>query len=260
MSNEITELYDFAYFRQREFTWNELARLAEDEDWSSSEAETDYPNPILYHYIRLTFRRLAEEDKIEYSEDNSYACFNTGLLSKHQEEIFAYFVKNNNPDREPWFFLRWITEGAQDLSQFRQKPKLAKYYDDPLQLVFDHRLELVVSKEHILRDNRDRFPDEFSELDDHSLGVLLDGAIQYAIELAKRSYKTAIPQYYSGRIQLLLPLCLTQRGKADLALVIEKVDPGDRYRASTVLTLPMAYSSARLLAKQDRHWLIPNPQ
>lgn len=42
---------------------------------------------------------------------------------------------------------------------------------------------------------------------------------------------------------------------ADLALVSE--DHGAFYRASTCLTLDMAYNNARQLAKPDRDWLKP---
>ncbi|MBA2385075.1 MAG: DUF3825 domain-containing protein, partial [Actinobacteria bacterium] len=44
-------------------------------------------------------------------------------------------------------------------------------------------------------------------------------------------------QYWRGRIQLLLPLCLLQDGNADLALVVEKEREGRCYRGNTVLTL-----------------------
>jgi Domain of unknown function (DUF3825) len=71
----------------------------------------------------------------------------------------------------------------------------------------------------------------------------------------KRNYKTAIPQYYDASIQLLLPLSLTDPSKADLALVVERFS--DFYRASTCLTLDMAYNNARQLAKPDRDWLQP---
>jgi hypothetical protein len=50
-------------------------------------------------------------------------------------------------------------------------------------------------------------------------------------------------------MQVLLPLCLFQDGKADLALVVEKEREGRCYRGNTVLTLDMAYSNASLLAR-----------
>lgn len=76
------------------------------------------------------------------------------------------------------------------------------------------------------------------------------------------NWKTAVPQYYfghSGRgqgyIQLLLPLCLMQPDRADLALVVDKVRSESRYRAHTVLTLSMAYKNARLIARPYSDWL-----
>lgn len=90
-------------------------------------------------------------------------------------------------------------------------------------------------------------------MDRYQLGVLLQGTINDAVRRIKRNYKTAVPQYYDGRLQLLLPLCLTSKANADLALVIEKVN--NVYRASTCLTLDMAINNARLIAKPDDEWL-----
>ena len=56
-------------------------------------------------------------------------------------------------------------------------------------------------------------------------------------------------------IQLLLPLCLNQPDRADLALVVDKV--GNSYRGNTVLTLDMAYRNARLITRPDSDWLRP---
>ena len=45
-------------------------------------------------------------------------------------------------------------------------------------------------------------------------------------------------------------------GSADLALVVSEV--GDtEYRGHTVLTLEMAYTNARLVARPDSEWLKP---
>ena len=38
----------------------------------------------------------------------------------------------------------------------------------------------------------------------------LEGAIKHSVRLAQRSYRVAVPQYYRGRIQLLLPLYLRE--------------------------------------------------
>ena len=83
----------------------------------------------------------------------------------------------------------------------------------------------------------------------------LDGAISAAKRRVRRNYKTAIPQYYRGGLQLLLPLCLVEPHRADLALVVARENMV--YRASTVLTLDMAYNNARLVARPDTEWLNP---
>lgn len=87
------------------------------------------------------------------------------------------------------------------------------------------------------------------------LQTFLKGAIDNAKERVRRSYKTAIPQYYNGYVQLLLPLCLTSPAQADLAITIERHDMF--YRAATCITLDMAYNNARQITKQERDWLQP---
>jgi len=92
-------------------------------------------------------------------------------------------------------------------------------------------------------------------MENYALQIVLKGAIDSAKERVKRSYKTAIPQYYRGQIQLLLPLCLSNPQRADLALVVER--HSTFYLAATCLTLDMAYNNARQIAKPDRDWLQP---
>ncbi|MBD3159782.1 MAG: DUF3825 domain-containing protein [Candidatus Lokiarchaeota archaeon] len=254
------DLFDFAYFHERDEALRNLADMAEPEDWSSSEALEEWTHPVLFHYLKYTFKRLVEEDKIAYSstDEGDFACFNTGLVTPLQEEIFAYFVKNRVEEASPWRFFNWLREGEYWLTKFKSLPERANYFDDPKFLVYDTRMDLVVNKEHILNEHRDRFPPELQEHDDHTLSMLLDGAIRHAKKRVMRSYKAAVPQYYGSKIQLLLPLCIRSAAKADLALVVDH--GGDRYRATTVLSLSMAYSNARQIAKPDRQWLNPLEQ
>ena len=85
----------------------------------------------------------------------------------------------------------------------------------------------------------------------------LEGAIEEVKKKVKTNYKVAVPQYYKGRIQLLLPLCLTPNSpNPDLALVVHKIDD-ITYTARTCLTLKMAYNNARLIVKPQSAWLKP---
>ena len=104
-------------------------------------------------------------------------------------------------------------------------------------------------------DNRDRLPESLKNIDEHQLSSLFLGTIEDPKRRVRTNYKTAIPQYYKRKLQLLLPLCLITKAKADLALVVEKENYV--YRASTCLTLDMAINNARLIAKPDDDWLKP---
>ncbi|MEL6732682.1 MAG: DUF3825 domain-containing protein, partial [Bacteroidota bacterium] len=60
-------------------------------------------------------------------------------------------------------------------------------------------------------------------------------------------------QYYRGKVQLLLPLCLVDPKVPDLALVVSWEH--EVYRANTVLGLDWAYQNARLMAPLEDGWL-----
>src|SRR5262249_21384207 len=114
---------------------------------------------------------------------------------------------------------------------------------------------LQLDYEHILEDHlEDRFPEPLRSNPSLARNALIGTEAQIR-DRVYRNYKTAVPQYWRGRIQLLRPLCLLQDGKADLALVVEKERDGRCSRGNTVLTLDMAYSNARLLARPDPDWL-----
>jgi len=51
---------------------NELAALAELEEWDYHRTETDNQKPILYNYLRYTYQRLTEEEKIVVSDDGQF--------------------------------------------------------------------------------------------------------------------------------------------------------------------------------------------
>ena len=77
---------------------------------------------------------------------------------------------------------------------------------------------------------------------------------RYLLEIAyaAANYTLAVPQFYGGRIQLLLPLCLTG-DKPELALTIQRED--GFYAARTCLTLDMAYNNARLICRPETSWI-----
>ncbi|MCK2167089.1 DUF3825 domain-containing protein [Thalassospira xiamenensis] len=250
------DFYDFAMMPRFDDSLEFLRNLAEPEDWNYKNTEATHPNPILRNYINYTYQRIAEEKKLAITADEEFCCWNTGLITSNQEPIFMLLERNKIEEKAPyWHFKKFCRQGEWDLNRFPSIPEMAHYFDDPSVLVFDTRKELRVNVDHIIADNKERFPDDLKNMSTFGLQNLVTGAISAAIERAKRNYKTAIPQYYQGTMQLLLPLSLQDPRKADLALAVEKLT--GFYRASTCLTLDMAYNNARQLARPDRDWLEP---
>lgn len=264
MKNDMYDLpdsmYDFAQFSDYHATMHNLESLAEQEDWNYKKIACPDTNiPILENYFNNTYKRIAIEKKMAYSTDTQHCCFDTGLITRTQKEpIYALFSLNGNPNIACyWHFKKFFRKGEHEVNKFTKLPEMAFYWDDPSKLVYDTRKELIVNKEHIIQDNKDRFPHPYKTMPDFNLQMYLDGCVKSSIEKVKRNYKTAIPQYFltAGTIQLLIPLCISSFDVADLALVVE--DYGSMYRASTCLTLDMAINNARLLARPDRDWLNP---
>lgn len=136
-------------------------------------------------------------------------------------------------------------------------PERANFFSQPEALVFDTNCEIVPQYKHIFSDPENflRIPESIRESPNKIL--LFDGAITRAKHMINANYKTAVPQYYKGKIQLLIPICLINENKPDLALVVSKNDAGNKYLGHSCLSLDMAYNNARLIARPDSAWLHP---
>ncbi|MDO4641698.1 MAG: DUF3825 domain-containing protein [Neisseria sp.] len=255
----ITKLFDFAVCPKYNDAIKYLAEnIADKECWDFNSTEKGYK--ILKNYIDYTFRKLYSESKIIFSNDNKFACFNTGLNTPYLEDIFMFFEKNRNINTRTsydWCFKAFIKESDNRiLTNFTQKPPRANYFEKPENLIFNASLEIIPDLDHIISDNLERFPTELQENKDE-LRRRLIGAIDEVKKKVRTNYKIAIPQYFNGEIQLLLPLNLTSgSSNPDLALVIYKA--GNNYSGRTCLTLKMAYTNARLIVKPQSEWLKAN--
>lgn len=258
-----TLLYDFASLGDVNKLLTNLSALAVSENWEYSIVDPLRPLPILKNYVLHTFARIKEENKVVFS--GNYACFNTGLITSNQQEIFMLFKKY--PDKEKWNFVTFCKESDTNMHRFSPLPERAVYFDDNTELTYDNRLSLRINIDHIIDDaaNFSRFPIDLQQAPKHQIVNTFNGAIEHAKKRLKRNYKTAIPQFYrgkfnpNGQLQLLLPLCFTDPSKADLALAVFKVKNNDNefYSGRTCLTLDMAINNARLIAKPDDEWLKP---
>ena len=256
-------LFDFAFFPCYEKSVEYLANnLAASEEWDFSDAKSPKYS-ILKNYLEHIFRKVKQEGKIAYTSNNSHACFNTGLVTKNLEEIYAFFEAYKRPkqgmNNSPFCFRAFLKESDYQLLKVfpGNLPEIANFFQKPEDLIFNPGCKLIPQIDHIIEDNIDRFPIHMQGLDNNEVRRRLEGAISEVKRKVKTNYKIAVPQYYDNKIQLLLPLCLTPGSpNPDLALVTHKINM-DTYTARTCLTLKMAYNNARLIVKPQRDWLKP---
>ena len=261
----ITEVFaHFGYGRDEtwETPYERLADLAKSEEWDFHRPEFKRPGqrfPILVGYLIYTFLRVQEQNKIVYSDNNDRACFNTGLQTDTEKDIFATFFRNKNAqeqDQTDWNLYKFFDSYSKGLTDFRPRPTIATYIEDASDLVLDTRCKIEVNYDHLLDDIRERLPDVLE--DNRTLAIAaIQGALSILKEKVLRNYKLAIPHWYRGRTQLLLPLNLMSEHEADLALVAEKDTSSNLYRIRTALRMDMAYMDARLITRPDRDWLNP---
>lgn len=264
-------LENFAYFKDFGQSLRELEALAEPENWDFVLTPTDH-KPVLFSYLNQTFRQVEQQGKIieGYSskEERKYAYFNTGLVTPEQQDIYAYFVQNLRyrpftgwglPEPQ-WIFREFNTDQSLYRRFFPAPADIPTYFNeaDAAELIFNTSLgggEIILMKEH-LKKRKFRFEaPEIKALSDDAFIEAIENAVRLAKKRIRRNYKIAIPHYYEGKIQFLLPLCIRSKVVADAALVVNKED--NIYRAYTILNLDQAYTHARLLAKPDREWLLP---
>lgn len=265
--NSLECFADFDDFNQ---SLLDIRAKAEVEEWDYIKSPTSRI-PVLNSYINHTFDRLEAQGKLvkgqSSKEKKDYIYFNTGLVTPFQDEIYGYFEKVpaitklgtwgiKQPEYE---FLEFETDQSRFRKFFPSSPDIATYFAEAeiRELIFDPSLnggKIIIDREHI-KNRKSRFPANVSNLDDESFFDAISKSIELAAKRVRRNYKTAIPHFYDGKIQFLLPLCMQTKKDADLALVVNKEEYV--YKAHTVLTLDQALNNARLLAKPDREWLNP---
>ena len=149
---------------------NALAELALNERWYYDDKDKD-KKPILWNYLCYTFERLQYEDSRDKSNkkiliNKKNAVWNTGLVDKVYDPIFAFFERTDNDKndniKQDWVFKGFGTANSSYqtiITNFPNQPKAARYFDNPRELFYDVRAnQPTYSKEHIFRENIRRLP------------------------------------------------------------------------------------------------------
>lgn len=246
-------LYDFMIWGDYNLQIQKLANKAQPEIW---DFEGNHDNYILKNYLENTFLKLLGEGKIV--ETDNYCIFNTGLYSTYFEPIYVYAERNRNTsDPKKWYFKDFKDKYELGIMEIDADfPERADYFSDPSRLIFNWHYDINVNYKHILDDmnTSQRLPESFKN-SKQQLNIL-KGAINTAIQRVIANYKLAIPHYYRNKIQLMIPLYLEDDNTPSVALVLNQIN-NKYYQATTCLTMQMAYMDARLIAKPESNWLVP---
>lgn len=123
---------------------------------------------ILKSYICTTFFRLESEGKICIAPDRSFAAFNTGLVNKRYDDIYACFERNSSTwlDEWEWKFAGFTASGRRGLGKrlvelFNPLPEPAEYFSRKEDLLYDLDKDLIIDDDHVLIDNMSRLPLDF---------------------------------------------------------------------------------------------------
>lgn len=160
----------------------ELSELAESENWTSANSIKE--NNILYSYVIHTFSRAFElgEEYVVVNKDESYASFNTGLLTENGEDIICLF--NTFDSSEEYYQHLYGFRKVSDwdfLNHFEVTPKVPHFFSNPADIYFDPNRELIKNLDHILDDNMDRFETELQNKGKAYIHALLNNALDLTI-------------------------------------------------------------------------------
>jgi len=238
------------------------------EKWSFSGSDDQ---EILRNYIFYTFEKLwSERESADLAkqqfyiyEDEQQACFCTGLFDKNWQPVYFYCLLNDRPERQKWIFdtfynsytIRYTKMPTDAVTNLRRP----NYFENPESLIYNVNLNIIPQWDHILDDSENflRIPEQLRNTGKDFCRNLITGAIESVKKRIQANYKTVVPQWHHGKIQLLAPLYLTNPEIPDLALVLSLSDDRKQYYGHTCLTVEMAYNNARLIARPDSYWLHP---
>lgn len=275
--------------------WNEakrrLSKKCQYENWGKEQV-------ILHNYVTQLFDAIARKylnglacadgehdedymDGLFFSDDDKYLFVNTSLYNNRFEQIYMLCSANTNLNQQPWFFLSWSTNQELTTSRIypRVKPDSFVFFKEHHELYYTPAIELTINQGHILAEdvNHNRIPRALGitsskQAQGWNLEEKLAGAVSRMLVRVKQNSRTVVPQYFDGKLQLLLPLSFTDDNIVQLVIPVSKEektlkkntarDPNNpdhwHYVGRTVLDMQMAYNNARLLNRLESEWLRPS--
>ena len=157
-------LTDWAYLGNMTELLDTLATIALPERWSFDDEQNEHARPILRSYLTYTFYRLQAEGKVLENREQGIAAFNTGLVDRTYEPLYACFSPSSLG--EQWRFEAFCKAGSRQwgkklVATFNPLPRRPQYFKRKEDLLFDTDRELRRDVDHILLDNINRLPRDF---------------------------------------------------------------------------------------------------
>lgn len=184
--------------------YKSLAELALTEQWYYGATPPDGDEyPILKNYLLYTFKRLCYENKVlirvDPDRNEEYAAFNTGLVDKKYDSIYALFKQNTRFPTPYWYLVDFVVAGedaGKTLNRlFNPLPVRADYFEGRIEnMLFDGTTgALICDYTHIIVERTSRLPKDFLEDNCpvsmlYQNGMTLDDAFQTEDPMARKRY------------------------------------------------------------------------
>ena len=261
-----TDLFEFAYVPDWYGQLDELAEMILPESWRFKKPTFETKNidtPILERYINLIFRKQSIDHNTApdtlsaqgfFHIENERACFHTGLYTQRYKAVYACFKRNKKQNSTlKWYFNGFCDEVSPNLKYIHPLPNKPYFPAMKNGVNFIPEWPIRVNVDHILGDeeNLERIPSKIRKA--KNLPLLLETAVELARRKSVIEPSIIVPQGYQNRLQYLLPVCLTNMVKPDLAMTLSVMD--GYYLGNTCLTLEMAYLNARMIVHPIAKWL-----
>lgn len=204
------QLESFAFLGSWSGFLAELAEKAVREEWDFADSPVK-DNHILIQYIKYTFYRLTRENKICISADGQFAAFNTGLVDRHYDDLYACFVPNDPNTETRWKFTCFCTAASRGMGKllvnyFNPLPQPPQYVKRNEDLIFDLSKPLHPDFDHIIIDNIRRLPlrflmDQFSDCPE---AQEIAGKLRTADRLAKKALYDELKEIISENSRIFI--------------------------------------------------------
>lgn len=242
---------------------DDIVAIAQPENWNYTNLETD-DSPLLVNYIIHTFENSIKQDLISYyiNDSKTYACayFNTGLVSKMNQDVIMVFskkIKNAESWKTPenWKYSLCSDADANIIINSNNGLRAPVYKSQRGYNTFDTNIAVTINFESTIAHVFHLLPKEMIVKGKEYSIAAVNSAIANSLQLIRDGKITPEKKYYHNDIEFIAPLYYKQK-QLPLAVLIKRLSANE-YIANTLIPLDKAYKNARLLGAIKSEWLKP---